>query len=183
MRKKSAWKERPRRRKILCQSWSAFSSDLTVVTLSPSQRVIEAAETAAHAIAILLNCAVGNVPSDAALERVLVPTTAADHSRFGAEVAVAIAKGCGAMITALNISAPPAENELLRRPNQLLLTGTRSPCRDRRSRRAGRCPREVKGICRCSQRKRDSPPGDPWRSSTHRSRNDSVVWRPIALWS
>ena len=27
------------------------------------------------------------------------------------------------MITALNISAPPAENELLRRPNQLLLTG------------------------------------------------------------
>jgi hypothetical protein len=89
-----------------------------VVTLSPSQRVIEAAETAAHAIAILLNCAVGNVPSDAALERVLVPTTAADHSRFGAEVAVAIAKGCGAMITALNISAPPAENELLRRPNQ-----------------------------------------------------------------
>ena len=27
------------------------------------------------------------------------------------------------MITALNISAPPAENELLRRPNQLLRTG------------------------------------------------------------
>ena len=74
-------------------------------------------------IAILLNCAVRNVPSDAALERILVPTTAADYSRFGAEVPVAIAKGCGAMITALNISAPPAENELLRRPNQLLLTG------------------------------------------------------------
>ena len=38
-------------------------------------------------------------------------------------MAVAIAKGCGATITALNISAPPAENELLRRPNQLLRTG------------------------------------------------------------
>jgi len=38
-------------------------------------------------------------------------------------VAVAIAKGCGATITALNISAPPAENELLRRPNQFLRTG------------------------------------------------------------
>ena len=74
-------------------------------------------------IAIVLNCAVRNVPSDTALEKILVPTTAADYSRFGAEVAVAIAKGCGAMITALNISSPPAENELLRRPNQLLRTG------------------------------------------------------------
>src|SRR5580700_3867959 len=74
-------------------------------------------------IAILLNCAVRNVPADAALEKILVPITAVDYSRFGAEVAVAIAKGCGAMITALNISAPPAENELLRRPNQLLRTG------------------------------------------------------------
>ena len=36
---------------------------------------------------------------------------------------MAIAKGCGTMITALNISAPPAENELLRRPNQLLRAG------------------------------------------------------------
>jgi nucleotide-binding universal stress UspA family protein len=38
-------------------------------------------------------------------------------------MAVAIAKGCGATITALNISAPPAENELLRRPNQSLRSG------------------------------------------------------------
>ena len=45
-----------------------------------------------------------------ALERILVPTSAADYSRFGAEVAVAIAKGCGAVITALNISAPPSDN-------------------------------------------------------------------------
>jgi Kef-type K+ transport system membrane component KefB/nucleotide-binding universal stress UspA family protein len=74
-------------------------------------------------IAILLNYPVGHVPSDEALEKILVPTKALDYSRFGAEVAVAIAKGCGAMITALNISAPPAENELLRRPNQLLRTG------------------------------------------------------------
>ena len=46
-----------------------------------------------------------------------------DYSRFGAEDAVAIAKGCGATVTALNISAPPPENELLRRPNQLLRSG------------------------------------------------------------
>jgi Kef-type K+ transport system membrane component KefB/nucleotide-binding universal stress UspA family protein len=74
-------------------------------------------------IAIALHREIRNAPSDTPLERILVPTTGADYSRFGAEVAVAIAKGCGATITALNISASPAENELLRRPNQLLRTG------------------------------------------------------------
>ena len=74
-------------------------------------------------IAIALHRRVRNASSDTPLEKILVPITAVDYSRFGAEVAVAIAKGCGAMITALNISAPPAENELLRRPNQLLRTG------------------------------------------------------------
>jgi nucleotide-binding universal stress UspA family protein len=74
-------------------------------------------------IAILLNRAFRDVSSDAPLEKILVPTSAADYSRFGAEVAVAIAKGCGAMVTALNISTPPSENELLRRPDQLLRTG------------------------------------------------------------
>jgi nucleotide-binding universal stress UspA family protein len=74
-------------------------------------------------IAIALHREIRDAPSDTPLERILVPTTGADYSRFGAEMAVAIAKGCGATITALNISAPPAENELLRRPNQLLRTG------------------------------------------------------------
>jgi K+:H+ antiporter len=74
-------------------------------------------------IAIALHAGVRNASSDTPLEKILVPTTGADYSRFGAEVAVAIAKGCGATITALNISAPPVENELLRRPNQLLRTG------------------------------------------------------------
>jgi K+:H+ antiporter len=74
-------------------------------------------------IAIALDRGIRNASSDTPLEKILVPTTGADYSRFGAEVAVAIAKGCGATITALNISAPPAENELLRRPNQLLRTG------------------------------------------------------------
>jgi K+:H+ antiporter len=74
-------------------------------------------------IAIALHRGVRNASSDTPLEKILVPTTGADYSRFGAEVAVAIAKGCGATITALNISAPPPENELLRRPNQLLRTG------------------------------------------------------------
>jgi nucleotide-binding universal stress UspA family protein len=40
----------------------------------------------------------------ASLTRILVPTTGADYSRFGAEIAVAIAKGCGASITALHVS-------------------------------------------------------------------------------
>jgi Kef-type K+ transport system membrane component KefB/nucleotide-binding universal stress UspA family protein len=74
-------------------------------------------------IAIALHAGVRNASYDTLLEKILVPTTGAAYSRFGAEVAVAIAKGCGATITALNISAPPAENELLRRPNQLLRTG------------------------------------------------------------
>jgi Kef-type K+ transport system membrane component KefB/nucleotide-binding universal stress UspA family protein len=73
-------------------------------------------------IAILLNSEIRDFSSESAL-KILVPTIAADYSRFGAEMAVAIAKGCGARITALNISAPPAENELLRRPDQLLRTG------------------------------------------------------------
>ena len=60
---------------------------------------------------------------DMPLERILVPTTGAEYSRFGAEVAVAIAKGCGAVITALHVSTPPAENDLLRRPQELLRTG------------------------------------------------------------
>jgi nucleotide-binding universal stress UspA family protein len=96
-------------------------SKATIQNFSPAIEKI--VREFAGPIAIVLNCVVRNVPSDATLEKILVPTTAVDYSRFGAEVAVAIAKGCGAVITALNISAPPAENELLRRPNQLLRTG------------------------------------------------------------
>jgi K+:H+ antiporter len=73
--------------------------------------------------AIVVHRGLRKAPFDAPLEKILVPTTGAVYSRFGAEVAVAIAKGSGATITALNISAPPAENELLRRPNHLLRTG------------------------------------------------------------
>jgi Kef-type K+ transport system membrane component KefB/nucleotide-binding universal stress UspA family protein len=54
------------------------------------------------------------------LERILVPTTGADYSRLGAELAVGIAKGCGAKVTALHISAPPVDADLLRRPAKLL---------------------------------------------------------------
>lgn len=72
-------------------------------------------------IAILLTS--GHGTSDAPLEKILVPTTGADYSRFGAEVAVAIAKGCGAAITALHVSVPSPENEVLRHPKTLLRTG------------------------------------------------------------
>lgn len=74
-------------------------------------------------VAILVRAAGRQAPLDARLERILVPTTGADYSRFGAEVAVGIAKGCGATITALHVSAPPADNELLRRPDKLLRPG------------------------------------------------------------
>ena len=70
-------------------------------------------------VAVLLNPTHRNTASAPSLGKILVPMTGTDYSRFGAEVAVAIAKGCGATITALHISAPPAENELLRRPKQL----------------------------------------------------------------
>jgi len=73
-------------------------------------------------VAISLHCAARCAPATS-LKTILVPTTGADYSRFGAEVAVAIAKGCDATITALNISAPPTENELLRHSHQLLRTG------------------------------------------------------------
>ena len=72
-------------------------------------------------IAILFTA--GHRLADAPLEKILVPTTGADYSRFGAEVAVAIARGCGAVITALHVSIPPRESELLRHPAQLLRTG------------------------------------------------------------
>lgn len=72
-------------------------------------------------IAILLTS--GHGISDAPLKKILVPTTGADYSRFGAEVAVAIARGCGAAITALHVSVPSPENEVLRHPKTLLRTG------------------------------------------------------------
>ena len=73
--------------------------------------------------AIFLQGTTRQASPDMPLERILVPTTGAEYSRFGAEVAVAIAKGCGAVITALHVSTPPAENDLLRRPQELLRTG------------------------------------------------------------
>lgn len=54
---------------------------------------------------------------------ILVPTTGADYSRRGAEVAIAIAKGCGGRVTALHVSRPPLESDLMRRPEALLQAG------------------------------------------------------------
>ncbi|MEO6789234.1 MAG: cation:proton antiporter [Chthoniobacteraceae bacterium] len=73
--------------------------------------------------AIFLQAGARRMSSGTKLEKILVPTTGADYSRFGAEVAVAIAKGCGATITALHVSTPPTEYDLLRRPQDLLRTG------------------------------------------------------------
>ena len=70
-------------------------------------------------VAVLLNPAGRGAFSAAPLGKILVPMTGADYSRFGAEVAVAIAKGCGATLTALHVSVPPTETDLLRHPQQL----------------------------------------------------------------
>ena len=70
-------------------------------------------------VAVLLNPTGRHTAPVPSLGKILVPMTGTDYSRFGAEVAVAIAKGCGATITALHIAAPPNENDLLRRPKQL----------------------------------------------------------------
>jgi len=71
-------------------------------------------------VAVLLNPAGRAAASHPPLDKILVPMTGTDYSRFGAEVAVAIAKGCGAAITALHVSVPPSETDLLRRAKQLL---------------------------------------------------------------
>ncbi len=70
-------------------------------------------------VAVLLNPGGHDATRVPSLGKILVPMTGADYSRFGAEIAVAIAKGCGATITALHVSVPPTETDLLRRPKQL----------------------------------------------------------------
>lgn len=64
----------------------------------------------------------GTAGENEPLKKILVPTIGSDYSRFGAEIAVAIAKGCGASITALHVAVSP-EGSLLRQPAQLLRTG------------------------------------------------------------
>lgn len=72
--------------------------------------------------AILFGYTSSKTSRNSTLTKILVPTTGADYSRFGAEVAVAIAKGCGASITALHVSVS-AEGDLLRQPAVSLRTG------------------------------------------------------------
>jgi nucleotide-binding universal stress UspA family protein len=75
-------------------------------------------------VAVFLNPADHNAtPPALSLGKILVPMTGADYSRFGGEVAVAIAKGCGATITALHVAVPPTETDVLRRPKQLRRPG------------------------------------------------------------
>lgn len=46
-------------------------------------------------------------PAQAGSLNILVPITGTDYSRLAAEVAIAIAKGSGCKVTALNVSPPP----------------------------------------------------------------------------
>lgn len=54
---------------------------------------------------------------------ILVPMTGTDYSRRGAEVAVALAKAAKASVTALHVSPPSDEMDVLRRPNEPLVAG------------------------------------------------------------
>jgi len=54
---------------------------------------------------------------------ILVPTTGTEYSRKGAELAIAIAKGCGGTVTALFIASPPSEGIFLRRAEELVNVG------------------------------------------------------------
>ena len=54
---------------------------------------------------------------------ILVPMTGTDYSRRGAEVAVALAKASKANVTALHVSPPSDEMDVIRRPNEPLVAG------------------------------------------------------------
>ena len=54
---------------------------------------------------------------------ILVPMTGTDYSRRGAEVAVALAKASKASVTALHVSPPSDEMDVLRRSNEPLVAG------------------------------------------------------------
>jgi Kef-type K+ transport system membrane component KefB/nucleotide-binding universal stress UspA family protein len=69
-------------------------------------------------LAILAATTPETVQSPGDVAKILVPTTGADYARFGAEIAVALARGSGASLTALHVSVHVAERELLRQPTQ-----------------------------------------------------------------
>jgi nucleotide-binding universal stress UspA family protein len=75
------------------------------------------------ATAIFLECRTRTPRDDEPLRRILLPITGTEHSRVGAEVAVAIAKGCGAIVTALHVDSPPKESDLFRRHRHLRSPG------------------------------------------------------------
>ena len=54
---------------------------------------------------------------------ILLPIIGTDYSLAGAEIAVAMAKGCGARLTAMHISRPFVDSDLLRRPEELYAAG------------------------------------------------------------
>ena len=95
---------------------------------SPLSERVEAIVRASHRpVAVVL----ARPPLAAALDggtpplplNILLPTGGSDQSLASAEVAVAIAKGSGARLTALHVSRPPTENDLLRYPHEVRVAG------------------------------------------------------------
>ncbi|CAN5563299.1 cation:proton antiporter [soil metagenome] len=96
-------------------SEAAKGYDLLILGLTPEKKSDNHAhllKTALHdfpgPVAVLMN--VGREPL-APLQQILAPATGADFSRFGVEIAIGLAKGTGASVTALHIATLTPEIE------------------------------------------------------------------------
>lgn len=94
---------------------AAKGYDLLFLGLTPeknSDNLAHLLQTALHdfpgPVAVLMN--VGHEPL-APLQHILAPATGADFSRFGVEIAIGLAKGTGATVTALHIATVTPEIE------------------------------------------------------------------------
>ncbi len=94
---------------------AAKGYDLIFLGVTPGQKSSDLAalvKTVLHdfpgPVAILMNAATEPLP---ALERILAPATGTDFSRFGVEIAIGLAKGTGAAVTALHVTTATPEIE------------------------------------------------------------------------
>ncbi len=54
---------------------------------------------------------------------ILLPVTGTDYSRLAAEIAIALAKASGGLVTTLHVIPPESETNVLRRPDELIQSG------------------------------------------------------------
>ena len=116
------------------------------------------------------------------LKKILVPTIGADYSRFGAEVAVAIAKGCGATITALHVAVSAGRGTCCGSHRRRCARDARWWATSRPSASAKACRSEPKAAARPGEGKRDPAAGGEGRAPAHRHRQQIAIDRAPALW-